>query len=145
MLTLSFTIGVSCIGHLLETRFPREAASLVISWLRVHLPVQGTWTRSLVREGSTCHRATKLVHHSYRACEPQLLKPIRCRARALQQEKPPQREAHAPRLVAPTRHNWRKTTCSNEDPAQPNMYIYNKLNFYQILLVKASHKPIFKR
>ena len=40
-------------------------ASLVAQWLRIHLPMQGTWVRALVREDSTCHGATKPTHHSY--------------------------------------------------------------------------------
>ena len=57
-------------------------ASLVVQWLRICLPMQGTWVRALVREDPSCRGATKPV--------PQLLKPEHPRARALQQEKPPQ-------------------------------------------------------
>ena len=32
---------------------------LVVEWIIVCLPTQGTWVRSLVREDSTCHGATK--------------------------------------------------------------------------------------
>ena len=39
--------------------------SLVVQWLRISLPVQGTWVRSLVWEDSSCHGATKPVSHSY--------------------------------------------------------------------------------
>ena len=39
--------------------------SLVAQWLRIRLPMQGTWVRFLVREGPTCRRATKPVHHNY--------------------------------------------------------------------------------
>ena len=87
--------------------------------------MQGTRVRALVREDPTCQGATKAVHHSYWACalepashnywarEPQLLNPRATtteahtpRARAPQQEKPPQWEAQAPQLrVAPTRRN----------------------------------------
>ena len=49
--------------------------SLVVQWLRICLPMQGTWVRSLVWEDPTCHGATKPMHHNYWACEPQLLKP----------------------------------------------------------------------
>ena len=80
------------------------------------------------------------VSHSYSACVPQLLKPTRPRAHALQllspcaattkvhvprahgpqQEKPPQWEARAPQWrVAPARHNWRKPAHSNKHPTQP--------------------------
>ena len=44
-------------------------ASLVVSWLGVHLPTQGTKVSSLVQKDPTCHGATK-------ACMPQLLKPV---------------------------------------------------------------------
>ena len=57
--------------------------SLVVQWLRIHLPMQGAWVQSLLLEDSTCCRSTKPAH--YRAC-------------ALQQEKPPQWEAHTPQL-----------------------------------------------
>ena len=40
-------------------------ASLVAQWLRIHLPMQGTWVQSLVREDPTCHRATKPLCHNY--------------------------------------------------------------------------------
>ena len=90
--------------------------SLVVRWLRIRLPMQGTWFQSLGRDDPTCHGATKPGHHNYWARQPQLLKPA-CsrahvpqllspcaattearmpRARAPQQEKPPQWEACAP-------------------------------------------------
>ena len=46
-------------------------------WIRVCLPMQGTWVQSLVWEDFTCCRATNPVHHNYWAwtpvCELQLL------------------------------------------------------------------------
>ena len=39
--------------------------SLVAQWLRIHLPMQGTWVRALVREDPTCRRVTKPVRHNY--------------------------------------------------------------------------------
>ena len=71
-------------------------------WLQIHLPVQGTRVRALVREDPTCRGATKprapqLLSLCSRAREPQLLSPRATtneacapRARAPQQEKPPQ-------------------------------------------------------
>ena len=87
--------------------------SLVVQWLRIRLPVQGTRVRALVQEDPTCCRATKPVHHNYWACVPLLLSPCATtteacapRARALQQEKPLQWEAHAPQWrVAPAHCN----------------------------------------
>ena len=101
-------------------------ASLVAQWLRIRLPMQGTWVRALVREDPTCRGATKPVchndwacaleptSHNYWACMPQRLS-LRSRAHEPQllslrattteahvpraqapQEKPPQWEARAP-------------------------------------------------
>ena len=39
--------------------------SLVAYRLRICLPVQRTWVKSLVWEDTTCHRATKPVLHNY--------------------------------------------------------------------------------
>ena len=84
--------------------------SLLVQWLRIRLPMQGTRVRTLVWEDPTCRRATKPVHHNDWACA---LEPASHnywahvpRARAPQQEKPPRWEARAlQRRVAPTRHN----------------------------------------
>ena len=40
-------------------------ASLVAQWLRICLPMQGTWVRALVWEDPTCCGATRPVSHSY--------------------------------------------------------------------------------
>ena len=50
-----------------EKRMKRneDKASLVAQWLRIHLPMQGTRVRALVREDPTCRGATKPVHHNY--------------------------------------------------------------------------------
>ena len=52
--------------------------SLVVQRLRIHLVIEGTWVRPLVRE-LRCHRATKPMHHNKRSrmlqqetCMPQL-------------------------------------------------------------------------
>ena len=42
-----------------------RGASLVAQWLRIRLPVQGTWVRALAREDPTCCGATKPVRHKY--------------------------------------------------------------------------------
>ena len=94
-------------------------------WIRIHLPMQGTQVWALVQGDPTCCGATKPVLHKYWACAleptshnywartPQLLR-LRAttteahmpRARAPQQEKPPQGEARAlQQRVAPARHN----------------------------------------
>ena len=73
-------------------------ASLVAQWLRVCLPMQGTWVRALVWEDPTCRGAAGPVSHNYWACASGACAP--------QQERPRQWEARTPRWrVAPTRHN----------------------------------------
>ena len=53
-------------------------AALVVQWLRLYLPVQGTWVRSLVQEDPTCQGATKLL----------CLDPTLCNKRSPCSEKP---------------------------------------------------------
>ena len=40
-------------------------ASLVVQWLRICLPMQGTRVRALVWEDPTCHGAAGPVSHNY--------------------------------------------------------------------------------
>ena len=40
-------------------------ASLVAQWLRICLPMPGTWVRALVWEDPTCRRAAGPVSHNY--------------------------------------------------------------------------------
>ena len=112
-------IVTTCCHVLCSLQKTVVGASLVAQWLRISLPVQGTRLRALVREDPTCRGATKPVHHTYwastasTACKPHLLSPCATtteacapRARALQQEKPPQWEARAPQQgVAPAHRN----------------------------------------
>ena len=44
---------------------PPAGASLVAQWLRIRLPMQGTWVRALVWEDATCCGATRPVSHNY--------------------------------------------------------------------------------
>ena len=39
--------------------------SLVVQWLRIHLPMPGTRVRALVQEDPTCRGATKPMRHNY--------------------------------------------------------------------------------
>ena len=111
------------IVHYLSKTYLRD--SPVAQWLRIRLPMQGTWVRALIREDPTGCGATKLMRHNYWACalepmshnywarEPQLLSPRAAttevhmlRACAPQQGKPPQWEARTlQRRVAPPRCN----------------------------------------
>ena len=42
----------------------RNFQGVVAQWIRIHLPKQGTWDRSLVWEDSTCYRVTKPGCHN---------------------------------------------------------------------------------
>ena len=42
-----------------------KGTSLVVQWLSICLPMQGTWVQSLVWEGPTCPGASKLLCHNY--------------------------------------------------------------------------------
>ena len=42
-----------------------DRASLVVQWLRICLPMQGTWVQALVCEDPTFCGATKPVSHNY--------------------------------------------------------------------------------
>ena len=42
-----------------------RGTSLVVQWLRVCLPMQGTRVRALVWEDPTCREVTKPVRHNY--------------------------------------------------------------------------------
>ena len=76
-------------GVLISLQEPKNRTSLVVQWLRIRLPRQGTWVWALVQEDPTCRGATKPVRHNYWACAlepashnywahvPQLLKPAR--------------------------------------------------------------------
>ena len=99
-----------------------SGTSLVAQWLRICLPMQGTRVRALVREDPTCCGTTKPVHHNYWACALESVShnywAREPRARAPQQEKPPQQEAHAPqRKVALAGRNWRKPARSKKRPS----------------------------
>ena len=47
----------------IKTRY--HGTSLVVQWLRIRLPMQGTQVRALVRKDPTCCGATKPGRHNY--------------------------------------------------------------------------------
>ena len=71
--------------------------SLVAQWLRIHLPVQGTWVWSQVEEDSACFGATKPVCHNYWASA---LEPVLCNKRSHSNEKPSHRNKECLPLTA---------------------------------------------
>ena len=49
----------------LNTQKAEVETSLVVQWLRIRLPMQGTRVRALVREDPTCCGATKPMRLNY--------------------------------------------------------------------------------
>ena len=105
-----------------------EGASLVVYWLRICLPMQGTPVRSLVWEDSTCHRATKSMCHNYWAhvLDPRLHgkrshcneKPITTKtgSRSPQPEKActAMRTPHSQKIIFCKRSSWGKLQNSDK-------------------------------
>ena len=91
--------------------------------------MQESWVWSLIWDNPTCHRASKAVGHNYWAPVPQLLKFVRPRACAPQQEKPLQWEVCKPQLeTSPCLLQLEKSPQINKDPAQPKINVYiNKI------------------
>ena len=89
--------------------------SLVVQWLRIPLPMQGTWVRSLVWVDSTSLGATKpaapqLLSLCSRAGVP---RPLLCNKRSHY------KKAMHPNQSWPPHRNERKPRPCNGDPAQP--------------------------
>ena len=138
-LTTTYTVGVISIpifyrwGHWgpeylsnFSNIKKRIGTSLVVQWLRICLPMHGTWVRALVWEDLTCCGAAKPMRHNYWACTleptchnywarvPQVLKPTRlepmlCNKRSHCNKKPVHRKEEWPPLV-PTRESPRAAT-----------------------------------
>ena len=53
-----------------------SGTSLVVHWLGICLPMQGTWVWSLIWEDSTCWGAAEPMCHNYWAYVQKLLKPL---------------------------------------------------------------------
>ena len=61
LITFRMSFSISSKKHL-------EGTSLVVQWLRICVPMQGTWVLSLVKKDYMCHGATKPVCHNCWAC-----------------------------------------------------------------------------
>ena len=103
----------------------RNRTVLVVQWLGICLPMQGTWVRSLAWEDSTCPRASTETTTT--------------EAQALWSPWSATREATAMRSPhtttrekAPLMATRRKPSRSNEDPLQP------KINKYLKIILKKS-------
>ena len=52
----------------------QELWDMVVQWIRICLPTQGTQVRSLVWDDPTCFGATKPEDHNYWACPHELVR-----------------------------------------------------------------------
>ena len=119
------------VSHMAQKK--REETSLVVKWLRIHLPVHGTRVWALVWEDPTCRGASKPVCRNYWAREPQLLKPVHLEAKLCKREATTMRSSCtatnsspcSPQLEKACVQQWR---LNNEDPMQPkiNKYFLNR-------------------
>ena len=88
--------------------------SLVVQWLRICLPIQGTWVQSLVWDDPTCHVTTKPRRHNYWAWAP--------RVPALQaREATTMRSPCTSMKRNPCSPQLEKSPRSNKDPTQPKI------------------------
>ena len=99
--------------------------SPVAQWLRIRLPMQGTWVRSLVQEDPTCCGATKPLHHNYQPTCRQLLKPVRLE----------------PVLCNKRSHCREKPTHGDEDSMQPEI----KTNQKNTVMVNSPHVTFWEK
>ena len=84
----------------------KERTSLVTQWIRIHLPVRGTWVQSLDWGVSTFHGATKPIYHNYwahmlRLRKPTHLEPVLHNKRCHHNEKSTHRSKEWPPLTTP--------------------------------------------
>ena len=63
---MDFSYSFTCAIYI--KKIARQGTSLVVQWLRIHLPMQETRVQSLVREDPTCPGGTKPMAHNYWAC-----------------------------------------------------------------------------
>ena len=90
----------------------QKRTSLVVQWLGICLLKQQTLVQSLVREDSTWGEATKPVCRDYWACALGLVLHKRSHCK--------RKSTHCNESGLPC-CNYRKSACSNEDPAQPKL------------------------
>ena len=97
-------------GCCMSSKSISVGTSLVAQWLRICLPMQGTWVQALVQEDPTCRGATKPVCHNYWAHTPLLLKPAHL--------EPMLHNKRSHRNEKPAYHNeeWPPPTTTRESP-----------------------------
>ena len=86
VLILSYNLcdGSESLNYFFLRDNPRRTF-LVVQWIEIHLPMQGTQVWSLMGEDSICPRAIKPMCHTYWA---RALQPVLCNKRSYRNEKP---------------------------------------------------------
>ena len=120
-----------------NSKFLGLGTSLVAQWLRLCLPMQGTWVQALVGEDPTCCEATKPVSHNYWDRPPQLLKARTPRARAPQhREATVMRSPHATTKSIPRSPKLEKARAQQRTPnADKNKINLLKKKIFQDLVI----------
>ena len=95
----------------------QKRTSLVVQWLGICLLKQQTLVQFLVRDNSTCGEATKPMCRDYWACALGLVLHKRSHCK--------RKSTHCNESGLPC-CNYRKSACSNEDPAQPKLKLKKK-------------------
>ena len=108
-----------------EWRKVNRWTSLVVQWLRIHLPMQGTRVLSLVREDPTCCGATKPVYHNYRACA---LEPVN-------------HNYWSPSTLEPVHHNYWVHACNYWSPTHSRARMTQLLKPMLLEPVLCNEKP----
>ena len=106
--TYNFNILTSrmIVKYLLRFKNTPDWASLVVQWLGIRLPIQGTRVRALAWEDPTCRGATGPVSHNYWACASGACAP---QQEGRDSERPAHRNEEWPPLAA-TRESPRRET-----------------------------------
>ena len=111
--------------------------SLMVQWLRICLPVQGTWVRSLVQKDPTCCRAPTPAHRLHWGCTPETL--------ALQWEKPLNEKLHST-TAQPTHRNWKRPVCKKTQRSgnEDRQKVFWKEKYRTISLMNVNAKVFTK-
>lgn len=90
-------------------------------WLRIHLPIQGTWVWSSVRGASTPHRAVKSALHTTELRAPQSLRSEAIETAAVRSPRKATREEPcSAQLEKAGKQQWRHSTAKNKIKKQKN-------------------------
>ena len=106
--------------------------SLVVQWIRIHLPRQGTWVQSLVWEDYTCRWPTKPMYLGFRA----LLKAVYPGAHAPQRETTTIRSPCTATREQTRLQQVKKSLHNNKDSAQPKINKKQEKKKFQTLCKK---------